>query len=356
MTLLIMSDLAIAHFIASLLERLKQQVAEGEILVGCSTALISECVIELFEREGINAMRHDMKVGVISAIIGAVAMGMVEFALNRIENDEISREAVERLSDYFDVVDTDMSYEKALQAVYEEVQILKDENKSLSNQVEEQTVLADDLNSRISEISAEIENVQYKTPSLVISGESIDTPLRDFVAVIEGKNYYLETFLNSFILDEKISMKDGTLSYMDSMPEKVKAVTGAVIHDNDRFEVQEASSDYIMGTEPCTYGLVNMQWGSGYSGIYVECGGEYSQLVFNLGHINDSGSGEKTINILYLDPEGEYQLAYTRELSQDMGYLEGVSVDIFNTQTVKIEYEGPYGSVRYGMSNIYLVK
>lgn len=73
-------------------------------------------------------------------------------------------------------------------------------------------------------------------PSLVIQGESIDTTLQDFVAVINGKNYYQETFLNSYILDEQLSLSDGVLRYADSAPERMK-VTDAVMHDNSNFVI-----------------------------------------------------------------------------------------------------------------------
>ena len=47
---------------------------------------------------------------------------------------------------------------------------------------------------------------------------------------------------------------------------------------------------------------------------------------------------------------------YTQELRADMAYQEVVTVDILNTETVKIEFLGSYGGVRYGMTDIYLVR
>lgn len=193
-------------------------------------------------------------------------------------------------------------------------------------------------------------------PSLVVQGESINTTLRDYMAVINGKNYFQETLLNSYILDEQLSVKEGVIYYEESVPEKIRVVTDAILHDNDWFEVQKESSEYIIGSKECTYGLVNKQWGSGNSAIYIECGGQYSKIEFGLGHVNNTGGGDKTLNIYYMNANGEYELTWTEELHQDMWYEEGISVDIYNTNTVKIEYLGSYGGVRYGMTDIYLVK
>ena len=198
--------------------------------------------------------------------------------------------------------------------------------------------------------------VEFSAPSLSIQGESMDTTLKDFVAVVDGKNYYQEAFLNTYLLDEPLSVEDGVLYYGDSSSERVKAVTDALLHDNDRFEIQEGTSEYVLGTKECTYGLVNMQWADGCSEIYIECGGQYSGMEFGLGHVNDSGGGDKTLNIYCLNADGEYELAYSQELRADMAYQEAVSVDILNTETVKIEFLGSYGGVRYGMTDIYLVR
>lgn len=196
---------------------------------------------------------------------------------------------------------------------------------------------------------------ELSAPSLVIKGESIDTTLKDYVAVINGKNYYMESLLNSYILDEQISARDDILYYAETASERVKAVTDALLHDNSRFEIEKESSEYVMGTKSCTYGLVNMQWGSGDATIYIECEGQYSKMEFGIGHVNNSGGGDKTLNIYYRNTDGDYVLTHTQKLSKDMDY-EDISVEIFNTNTVKIEYLGSYGAVRYGMTDIYLVK
>lgn len=110
----------------------------------------------------------------------------------------------------------------------------------------------DELQQKYDELSSKT-LADLSAPSLVIQGESIDTTLQDYVAVINGKNFYQETFLNTYILDEQLSLSEGVLRYADSAPERIK-VTDAVMHDNSII-VQE-TSDYIMGTETCTYGLV----------------------------------------------------------------------------------------------------
>ena len=235
---------------------------------------------------------------------------------------------------------------------------LSDYSGRLTQLQAENARLSEDYQTLATEYAAQEAGpqVEFSAPSLSIQGESIDTTLKDFVAVVDGKNYYQEAFLNTYLLDEPLSVEDGVLYYGDSSSERVKAVTDALLHDNDRFEIQEGTSEYFLGTKECTYGLVNMQWADGCSEIYIECGGQYSGMEFGLGHVNDSGGGDKTLNIYCLNADGEYELAYSQELRADMAYQEAVSVDILNTETVKVEFLGSYGGVRYGMTDIYLVR
>ncbi|MDO4327617.1 MAG: hypothetical protein Q4E24_16605 [bacterium] len=278
------------------------------------------------------------------------------------EKDAVISQTVSQLSSLLltigydsDTVDS-MSEAEMLDTLSSYLESMEDDAKALALQYAEfqqdYVGLQEDYDELSSKTMAEL-----SAPSLVINGESIDTTLKDYVAVINGKNYYMESLLNSCILDEQLSVKDDTLYYAETASERVKAVTDALLHDNadGRFEIQKESSDYLIGTKSCTYGLVNKQWGSGGATICIECEGKYSTMEFGIGHVNDSGRGDKTLNIYYRNTDGDYVLTYTKKLNGDMAY-EDVSVDIFNTSTVKIEYLGSYGSVRYGMTDIYLVK
>lgn len=195
----------------------------------------------------------------------------------------------------------------------------------------------------------------YSTPELTVKGEDIDTTMKDYVATIDGKNYYQETLLNTYILDDEISLQDGVLRYAATAAERVK-VTDTIIYDKENFSIVEETSDYMIGSDICTYGLVSGR--SPSSSIFIECGEEYSTLVFNLGHINNSDSGNRDLRILYLDSDGEYRETYSYKLNESMPYLKEVSVQIYNTQTVKITVNGRYINIydQYGLTNMYLVK
>ena len=73
--------------------------------------------------------------------------------------------------------------------------------------------------------------VTFSSPSLVIEGENLETTLQDYVVTIDGKCYYLETLLNTYVLDDEISLQDGVLQYAAKAAER-KKVTDTVIHDN----------------------------------------------------------------------------------------------------------------------------
>lgn len=129
-----------------------------------------------------------------------------------------------------------------------------------------------------------------------------------------------------------------------------------LMHDNYRFEVQNEASDYVIGTKQCSYGFVNKQWSDGCASIQIECGGQYSKMEFSIGHVNDTGGGDKTLNIDYLNTDGEYQLTCSKPLYKEMPFEKEIIVDILNTETVKIEYKGSYSGVRYGMTDVYFLK
>ena len=54
------------------------------------------------------------------------------------------------------------------------------------------------------------------TPNLKILGENIDSTLIDYVALINGRTYYLEEFLNTFLPDE-ISNNNNIVQYARAM-------------------------------------------------------------------------------------------------------------------------------------------
>lgn len=79
-------------------------------------------------------------------------------------------------------------------------------------------------------------------------------------------------------------------------------------------------------------------------------------MEFSIGHVNDTGGGDKTLNIDYLNTDGEYQLTCSKPLYKEMPFEKEIIVDILNTETVKIEYKGSYSGVRYGMTDVYFLK
>lgn len=95
-----------------------------------------------------------------------------------------------------------------------------------------------------------------------------------------------------------------------------------------------------------------------HNSIFIECGGDYSELVFDLGHINDTGDSGKELHIYYLDADGEYKETYSYQLKANMPYLKDESCPIYNTQTLKITIDGRYINQydHYGLVNMYLVK
>lgn len=159
-----------------------------------------------------------MDIQIKSALIGAIIPTVGAFALFFLGDfstqSKLERDTVQVLSEKFDSVEKDMSYEDALQAVFKENEQLKNEistyNSNLTevnNQIGE---LQSQKNQEIENIKQQYENemeskynVNFQNINLIIDG--IDTKYNDRVAIINDEKYYSMGFLQYLVDNEKIS-------------------------------------------------------------------------------------------------------------------------------------------------------
>lgn len=131
-----------------------------------------------------------MRESVVGAIVGAVITGVVSLLIfyfgNFSTQKTIEESIVETLSIYFDSVDKDMTYEQALQVIYEENENLKKENENLKSNVQN-TTGQDNINMYREDILKQAEIV-YKSEGI----ESAITILSEGLQALPEDDVLLE--------------------------------------------------------------------------------------------------------------------------------------------------------------------
>lgn len=250
--------------------------------------------------------------------------------------------------------------------IVDNIQKLQTENASLSEQStkyvkdlknanDEYTKLKQESDKKIHELEQQLNEqiiVNLNNPELKILGENINTTLVDYVASINGHTYYLEDFLNQ-ILPEKISYQSNCVQYGENLPERVNVVKEKnMLANNNGFLVYNQDNSFYMGGVKYDSGLVLSETWQDCS-IYINTNKKYSKLTFTLGHVDNSNTAHRMLKISYLNADGEY-IPTEFDCYGGMPKQE-VSIDIFNTETVKIYV--PQGSYQqFGLADMYLVK
>lgn len=262
----------------------------------------------------------------------------LETQLNNVINEKntISEEYNQLQSDY-----------SKLESDYSDLELQNNQIKTEKDSIQEE------VNQLNNEVNA-TPNVSFSSPEITMFGEKKSTTFKEYVADIDGHLYIRNDFLN-FILPEKMSVSGNELIYGEGYSPKLNVITSAYMHDSFGLDMYDNSGSFIMSGKEYNNGFVNNT--SHETAVYIECDEKYSKIQFTLGHIDNSGSGSKYIEIDYMDSDGEYKLAYSKDLASDMS-VEDVTVDIYNTRTIKIKsnISSYYSSVKFGMADVYLIE
>lgn len=234
-----------------------------------------------------------------------------------------------------------------LQSDYADLELQNNQIKTEKDSIQEE------VNQLNNEVNA-TPDVSFSSPEITVFGEEKSTTFKEYIADIDGHLYIRNDFLNS-ILPEKMSVSSNELIYGEGYSPKLNVVTSAYMHDSFGLDIYNNFGSFIMSGKEYNNGFVNNT--SHETAVCIECDEKYSKIQFTLGHIDNSGSGSKYIEIDYMDSDGEYKLAYSKDLASDMP-VEDVIVDIYNTRTIKIKFNtsSNYSSVKFGMADVYLIE
>ena len=235
--------------------------------------------------------------------------------------------------------------EESINSLLESKVHFNDDSKTLSYDTTETS------NASLTEYD-KLTTAELKTPTAIISGEQYSSTSQEFQAVINGHNYYLEEFLNSF-LEYDLVCEGGTLYYHTGVPERV-ALSKDMIYEKKNVQVVDKFRTYTMELEEYNNGLtfLNTSTSIGNAEMKIACKGEYSAIEFKLGHIDDKKRTLRDITISYQNDNGAFVTSEEIRCTWEMP-VTTYTIPIYNTRVVKIT-SGVGG--QYLLTDIYLIK
>lgn len=288
---------------------------------------------------------------VITAVVGAAAGAVASYYLTKnMEQNAI----VESLSTRFDFVDASMSYEQALQTLYEESREKDQEISSMNQQITR-------LSNQISVLEEESEGnpiFEYKNTSLIMDGLKIEDNINRSILLVGSHLYYSDNIIDK-ALKNKLSYDDVSNAVLYSpngdsaqMGMKTDLFDANVLYGGDEMEVFTPSDGktFSMGSNTYNKGFIlHNPYTSYYENDVIalfDLQKKYSKMTFDLGRLNGYNIENATLKI-FLDG------TYTGEIALD-GSLppQSTSIDLNYANSMKLELVS--GRVGYGFANIVL--
>lgn len=278
-----------------------------------------------------NEFKKDLLVqlisGVIVAIITAITTGLITNYLTK-------KNIIEAITVRFESVDKSMSYEQALQTVYEETEQLKENNDSLQKSLDESSTNYSALQSENEDLLSEIETLKNKdnrieqmalAESYASSGnyeiaipilneitdktEDVNALLKEYTtnyetsiissaeSLADNGNYDEATSLidealkivpdSSALIDKKNTV---TPKYLVDTVECYKAENLWLLDSREYIKMSGKNYKHAIFSQSSDLGVT--MFNNGYSAsAFYNLDGQYSQLSGVVGHIDFSGSG-----------------------------------------------------------------
>lgn len=278
-------------------------------------------------------MDNTIKGAIIGALI-TVLGSLLIFYLGQFSTEEtLEKNTVEALSGYFEYINTDMTYKEALQSLYVQSLNQQNENKQLQDQIKELNKEQEELNHIINTLQEDSErskNNDYIINSAKQYAENGE--IKNALSLLLGvKNPNPETIV---LIDEyqkefesQIILQATSLSGEKKYDEAIRVIEEAlkIIPDNfllkeKRDEINQLkpqkliniippyekygytemiSSPMSMGGDSYYYGFQLGSPGLGYDITYANFNlhSKYNTITLTIGHIDDSGAADKTVNV-----------------------------------------------------------
>lgn len=272
-------------------------------------------------------MGDTMKETIVGAVIGAVITGIISILIFFLGNFETQKTIVDTLSQRFDTVDKNMSYEQALETIYNEKKLLKNNINALNIQV-------NNLNEELNKKEAKINNLTSQEEiNKIIQNATDYWNNSDFIQSLtllknsklkssdiealykQYLNQYREhllseadSFVSDMKYDEAIALINDSLVMMSddtTLKQKIEeiknskpqALMNLILPYETKGYTQKISSDFMqMGGDKYYNGF---QLGNNPSTSYAifNLNSKYTKITGIIGHIDGSGNDNRTITI-----------------------------------------------------------
>ena len=241
---------------------------------------------------------------------------------------------------------------------------LKSENQRLNKLIESLNSNIDELkknNNALNESNKLLghrKTVDLKKTNLIISGELMNAgeSINNTVAVIDGNNYYSQSFLNTYILDDDSHIKynetENAVILGNQKPEKTKFNWDGMVTDTDKVIYYRLgdSETFSMGTDVYNEGCRIEANASFY--VHLKC--KYSKMSFTYGHIDNTERDNLELTIFALDENRETYTTVIKTITLS-GEMEpkDIEIPISYASAIKVVVSDGFYKAKYGLSNIY---
>lgn len=196
---------------------------------------------------------------------------------------------------------------------------------------------------------------------LIIDGERMNNgeSINSTIAKVDGHYYYGETFIEAYLLKEKIDydVQSQTIIVGNSQPEKVKFTWDKMVYN-------PSGVDNYLLTDNRTFSMAAKSYSEGIvlsenDYFYVQLDGKYSKISFTYGHIDGTNLGDLELTFFAVDDNNESYTTFlqTIKMPGEMTSKE-IEVPIGYAKTIKVVVSdgNDWDSDRanFGLTNIYL--
>ncbi|MCM1142898.1 MAG: NPCBM/NEW2 domain-containing protein [Muribaculum sp.] len=329
-----------------------------------------------------------MKEQIISAIVGAIIAGLFSLLIFHLGNFSTQESIVESLSVRFDSVDSSMSYEQALEIIYQERATDKKEIESLNTKLNELNTKINEQQNLINQQNSEDEinkiiqnateygnsfdyiqalsilnNVKNKTPEIELLindySQKYETSIIEKVNNLKEEeklddatnliNDALNVLPNSQILKDKL--QEIKNSYPQNMVDAIPAYQSGGNTYKEYTSTKSGASEYFtMGGIKYTNGMTfnaDINIFDDVSWAVYNLDNKYTSLEFILGHVDGSDLGRETFLEIYYDGQLIEEISVTPDMLP-----KPVSLDLSGVSQLKMQVRssGNNGPL-YGLGN-----
>lgn len=286
-----------------------------------------------FEEKGLRSRinewckKTDIKIKLIIVIIEAILALIVGYILFWAEKDSIEKKTVETLSEYFEAVDEEMTYDQVMKILYEDSQeksgliaTLTQENAILQKELSalNERISQEEINSKLLEQVQTFADLEDYENAISILGNVVNKTFQMEQCMEMYKSQY------EMQIAEKVdNLLDG--SNYDEAKNLIKKaeiyIPGSSVLKDLMSKVQKSMPQYLVNieqpyekygyTEVITGSYMQMAGMAYYNGFQLGVSFENSYSIYNLndkytrlsgiiGHIDNSGDSSETV-IIYAD-------------------------------------------------------